>query len=183
MRQLALVPLILLTGVALRATVLLPADFREVVLGSHVIVYGRVIDMQPSWSEDRRSISTLVTIQAGTYLKGGPGETATFRVPGGTIGRYRSVLIGAPQFQEGDEAVFFLRGDGPEAGGIFGLTQGLFRVREEAGTGRRMVMPAPTAKGDQPERVVRGAPDRKMVGLDEFAQQVRAIMTQAGGAR
>ena len=93
---------------ALRATTLLPAEFREIVGNSQIIAYGRVVDAVPELSDDRKRIETVVTFDVGTYLKGGPGETLTFRVPGGQIGRYRSVMVGAPVFESGDEAVLFL---------------------------------------------------------------------------
>src|SRR5689334_121197 len=91
-----------------RATVLLPAEFREVVAGSEIIVYGRVTDVRPEWSDDRSRIDTIVSVEAGTYLKGGPGDVVTFRVPGGQIGRYKNVMIGAPEFRQGEEVVLFL---------------------------------------------------------------------------
>ncbi len=75
----------LLLAPALRATVLVPAEFGEIVSGSQIIVYGRVADVHAEWSDDRRRIDTIVTLEAATYLKGGPGEAVTFRVPGGQI--------------------------------------------------------------------------------------------------
>ena len=112
----------------------------------------------------------VVTVTAGTYLKGGPGETVTFRVPGGQIGRYRNVMIGAPQFQPGDEAVFFLSASGPSIAHIFGLSQGLFRVSVDARTGRRLVVPPVLmSNSDQAQTVVRGDPARRQLSLDEFA--------------
>src|SRR5215217_689914 len=84
-----------------RATVLLPDEFGEVVSGSQIIVYGRVDDVRPEWSDNRRRIETIVTVGAASYLKGGPGETVTFRVPGGQIGRYKNVMVGAPEFRQG----------------------------------------------------------------------------------
>ena len=57
------------------------------------------------------------------------------------IGRYKNVMIGAPEFQPGEEAVFFLRADGPSVAHVFGLNQGVFRVRVDARSGRRLVVP------------------------------------------
>src|SRR5512133_2066001 len=108
MRRLILICVFLLCASELRATVLVPAEFHEVVAGSQIIVYGRVAAVRAEWSDDRSRIESIVTVTAGTYLKGGPGSTVTFRVPGGQIGRYRNVMIGAPQLQPGEEAVFFL---------------------------------------------------------------------------
>ena len=109
MRCLLALVAVLLFAPGLRATVLVPAEFREIVAGSQIIVYGRVVDVRAEWSDDRRRIDTLVSVQAGSYLKGGPASVVTFRVPGGQIGRYKNVMIGAPEFQPGEEAVLFLR--------------------------------------------------------------------------
>jgi hypothetical protein len=168
----------------IRGTVLVPAEFREIVGGSQIIVYGRVLDVRAIWVDDRRQIDTIVTVEAGTYLKGGPGETVTFRVPGGQIGRYRNVLVGAPEFRPGDEAFLFLRAEGPAVARIFGLNQGVFRVSIDARTGRRLVIPPPLmARGEAPEIVTRGAPERQPLSLDDFAGQVRQAMSRNGEAR
>ena len=90
----------------------------------------------------------------GRYLKGGPASVVTFRVPGGQIGRYKNVMIGAPEFQPGEEAVLFLRADGPSVAHVFGLSQGVFRVRVDARSGRRLVVPPVLmASGDAPQIV------------------------------
>ena len=160
---------------------LIPVEFREVVTGSQIIVYGRVADTRAEWAPDRRGIDTIVTFEVGTYLKGGPAETVTFRVPGGQIGRYKNVMIGAPEFNPGDEAVLFLTANGPSIAHVFGLNQGVFRVRTDPQSGRRIVvMPPVMARGDAAERVTRGAPERRSLDLDAFADEVRAVM---GGAR
>ena len=167
----------------LGATVLVPAEFHEIVAGSQVIVYGRVAAIRAEWSDDHTRIESIVTVTAGKYLKGGPGSTVTFRVPGGQVGRYRNVMIGAPQFQAGDEAVFFLTASGASVAHIFGLNQGLYRVRIDAQTGRRLVvLPVLMSDSDQPRTIVRGDPGRRQLSLDEFAATVRQAMS-AGNAR
>jgi hypothetical protein len=178
--------LVALLGVAwpLNATVLVPAEFREIVAGSQLIVHGRVTDVRPEWTADRRRIDTVVTIEVSAYLKGGPGERVTIRVPGGRIGRYTSVTVGAPSFTPGEEAVFFLTARGPSIASVFGMSQGIFRVRTDARTGRRLVVPpALMARSAAPERVVRGAAERRPLALDAFASQVRMAMQQAGVSR
>jgi hypothetical protein len=175
---------ICLLPVALGATVLLPAEFREVVNGSDIIAYGRVIETRVEWSDDRKSVDTLVTFQVGTYLKGGPGETLVFKVPGGTIGRFRNVLVGAPQFATGDEAVLFLNSRGREFPSVFGLNQGVFRVSIDGDTRRRMVTPPLLARGDTPEVVVRGAASRRSLPLETFGAQVQTVLNEiARGVR
>lgn len=170
----------LLPAAALRATVLVPAEFREIVNGSDIIAFGRVVETTVESSDDRKRVDTLVTLQVGTYLKGGPGETLVFKVPGGQIGRYRNVMVGAPIFQTGDEAVVFLtsRGDGPPA--VFGLNQGVFRVRLDGDTQRRMVVsPVVMARTEAPEALVRGASARRSMPLETFGSQVQSVMAEA----
>ncbi len=163
---------------ALGATTLVPAEFREIVGGSQIIAYGRVLDAAPELSDDRKRIETIVTFEVGTYLKGGPGETLTFRVPGGQIGRYRSILVGAPVFQSGDEAVLFLtkREDGVPR--VFGLNQGVFRVQREERSQRRMVLPPLLARGESPEVVVRGSAARQPMALETFGARVTSIIAE-----
>ena len=183
MRRLITLVMVLWFAQNLRATVLLPAEFREVVAGSQIIVYGRVADVRPEWSDDRTRIDTIVVLEAGTYLKGGPGESVTFRVPGGQIGRYRNVMIGAPHFQAGEEVVLFLSSAGPAVAHVFGLSQGVYRVRLDR-SGRRMVIPPVlTASSELPQTIVRGDQSRQPLALDAFAASVRTAIAQTGGAR
>lgn len=185
MRYAAILPLtlLLLFAPGLSATVLLPAEFREIVAGSQIIVHGRVADIRAEWSDGRRRIESVVTLEAAAFYRGTPSRTVTFRVPGGQIGRYKSVTVGAPEFRTGDEVVIFLRAHGPAVPRVFGLNQGVFRVRVDARSGRRQViLPVLTARGTEPEPVVRGAVDRRPLPLAQFAAQVRTVLQQ-GGAR
>ena len=58
MRFLLALVAVLLFAPGLRATVLVPAEFREIVAGSQIIVYGRVVDVRAEWTDDRRRIDT-----------------------------------------------------------------------------------------------------------------------------
>ena len=183
MRRLLLIALVLFAPVV-HATVLVPAEFREVVQGSALIAYGRVVDVRAQWGDGRARIDTVVTVEVASWLKGGSDQEITFKVPGGEMGRYRSVIVGAPVFQPGDEAVVFLKSDGSDLPIVFGLNQGVFRVRIDATTGRRMVVPPPLmATSNGAEVVTRGAANRKPVALDEFGAQVRAVLAQRPGAQ
>lgn len=184
MRRLFTILVLLLLAQDARATVLLPAEFREVVAGSQIIVYGRVTDVRAEWSGDRTRIDTIVTVEAGSYLKGGPGDAVTFRVPGGQIGRYKNVMVGAPEFSRGEEVMLFLSAAGPSIAHVFGLNQGVYRVRVDARTGRRVVVPPVLmAARDAPQTVVRGDRSRQPLTLDSFAASVRTAMARTGGAR
>jgi hypothetical protein len=160
------------------ATVFLPADFREMVNASRAIVHARVLDVRSQTAGDRRSIATYVTVQVEQHLKGSLGPTITFRVPGGEVGRYRRIIVGAPRFDRGDEVVLFLASRGPSVPYLFGLSQGVYRISRAAGA-PIVTPPAVMAKGTGAERVVRGDPARRPLPLDAFAREVRTIVEAA----
>ena len=164
--------------VALHATVIVPIEFRALVTMAPVIVHGRVVDVRTEWVDGRRSVETFVTVQADEYLKGHLGDTLTVRVPGGQMGRYRTVFVGAPEFRDGDEVVLFLKHAGPSYSYIIGLSQGAFRVVADARTGRRMVTtPIVMSRGgDEPERVVRGDVTRRPLPIEAFRDAVRQAL-------
>lgn len=180
MRFLLLIPVLLGLSSILSATVLIPSEFREIVSGSQIIVHGRVTDIRAEWLDGRRRIESVVTLEPSAFYRGTAARAVTFRVPGGQIGRYKSVTVGAPEFRAGDEVVLFLKAQGPVVPQVFGLNQGVFRVRVEPRTGRRVVMqPIVTAKSAAPERVVRGARERQPVPLAQFAAQIRTVLETA----
>jgi len=74
-----------------RATTLVPADLGELSRDAIAIARGRVVSVDARWTDDRRAIETLVTIDVAGYLKGDLGSTLQFRVPGGQLGRLRSI--------------------------------------------------------------------------------------------
>ena len=183
MRRLAVGIAFVVLPVVLRATVIVPVDFRELVTIAPVIVHGRVVDVRSDWVDGRRSVETFVTVEAAEYLKGNLGERLTFKVPGGQLGRYRTVFVGAPEFQDGDEVILFLRSSGPSYPYIIGLSQGAFRVVADARSGRRMVTtPIVMAKGaGDPEPVVRGDVTRKPLAIEAFRDAVRLVLAQGAG--
>jgi hypothetical protein len=157
-----------------QATVVLPADFAELVSGSQLVVHGRVALVRAQEINGRRSIETIVTVTVADVLKGQPGGTVTFRIPGGEIGRYRRVMVGAPRLAAGDEIVVFLRGSAPALPVVFGLSQGLYRVVRGA-DGRALVTPPlVTTSAPGAIRIVRGDPARQPVPIEVFARAVRA---------
>ncbi|MBI2187859.1 MAG: hypothetical protein HYU37_12210 [Acidobacteria bacterium] len=143
------------------ATVLLPADFETVVSESVLIVYGRVVDVRSAVSAPPRGIETFVTVAVVDALKGSPGPRVMFRVPNGQVGRYRRVLVGAPEFEEGDEVVVFLDGRPPAVPALFGLNQGVYRVARHQG--------APTV-------VMREGAARGPLALTAFAREIDSIL-------
>jgi hypothetical protein len=176
MRTLALLTALVLSVTTLSATVVLPAEFSEVVTGSQIIVYGRVADVRPQWTDGRRRIETVVTVEAASFLRGTPTATVSFRVPGGQIGRLKSITVGVPEFTAGEEVVLFLRSQGPAMPQVFGMHQGVYRVKLDARTGDRLVSFPLLGRTDEPQKVVRGAIERRPLPLPQFTQTVRTVL-------
>ena len=137
-------------------------------------MYARVADVRGQWAQDRRSIDSLVTLEALRYLKGDFGSSVVIRLPGGESGGIVQVIPGAPVLREGDLVVLFLAGRGPAIPGPVGLSQGVFRVAHDGRTGQSLVSPPPL-KASTAGRVIRGAADRRVLTLDAFESTVREL--------
>jgi hypothetical protein len=170
-RQAALLLGALLLARAGGAATLLPPDFAQMVSDSQVIIHARVIDMEGELVGSRRTIESRVTVQVLSSIKGQPGSELVFRVPGGRVGRYRRVFVGAPTFNVGDEILLFLKGRAPTLPMPYGLSQGVYRVSRTSGV--PMVMPVPPVEGIA--GTPRGDPRRMPLPLDEFTRRVRTL--------
>ena len=160
------------------ATVIVPADLGELSRDARAIVRGRVIALDARWTEDRRTIETVVTLEVESYLKGPLGQTLQFRVPGGELGRFRSITVGAPEFAINERIVVFLGATGPSIPYVLGLNQGVFRMVHAADGWVVTPPPAlPSAAGSV--RIVRGDASRGPLPLVDFEQRVRALATVA----
>jgi hypothetical protein len=179
-RALLYVFLILTVAVQARATVLIPADLGELSRDALAIARGRVTALDAQWTEDHGTIETIVTLEVESYLKGALGATLRFRVPGGELGRFRSVVIGAPSFAVDQRVVVFLGAHGPSVPHLLGMTQGVFRVARAADNSGWLVTSPVLLPGAVTARLVRGDPSRRTLALADFEQTVRAL---AGGAK
>jgi hypothetical protein len=164
--------LLLLRSLPAAATTIVPAAFAEMVAASQAIVHGRVVDVRSQMTNGRRSIHSLVRVAIIDAMKGPSAAEIVFRVPTGRIGRYRRVMVGAPEFAEGDEVVLFLTGSAPAVPVPFGLSQGVYRVNRS--TGGALVTPLVPATG----RSVRGDPARRPLSIDAFTRHVRTALQQ-----
>jgi hypothetical protein len=167
---------------SLDATVIVPAEFREVVAGSDLIAYGRVVDVRPQWADGRRRIDSVITAEVLSWFKGGADRTVSFVVPGGEIGRYRQVTVGAPSFATGEEVFLFLKTHGSPMPYVFGLNQGVFRVKSDDRGTRQVTTPALLAVSAEPETIRRGAVSRRPMPVEAFTTQIRALMADGRGA-
>src|SRR6476659_3016069 len=137
----ALVVLLLVAAAPGRATTIVPADLGELSRDAVAIARGRVADVRSQWTEDRGTVETIVTLEVESYLKGTLGAFVRFRVPGGELGRYRTIVVGAPDF--------------------VGFNQGVFRVIRAADDSGGVVTPPLGAAGPVAVRIVRGDAARR----------------------
>ena len=174
MRRFLIVMMILCTGSSVaRATVYLPADLGELSRGAWAIARGRIVAVDAQWTDGRRTIETMVTLEPEAYLKGQLGGTVQFRVPGGSLGRFRNIVVGAPRFEVGQRVIVFLGARGPSVPYILGLSQGVFRLTRSA-AGQWVVTPPailPAMQGP----IVRGSLTLRASPLAEFEREVRVL--------
>lgn len=170
--------LALAVGVAsAHATVVVPMDLKKLADRAQTIAHGRVVDVRCQWAATGHRIETVVTIEAASYLKGNLGAQFILRVPGGVMGTLRSVTVGAPTLQPGDEVVIFLDAAGPAIPHIVGFNQGVFRVSLDSRSGRRTVSsPLLTTPVRGTRAIARGDVSRQPVALTDFIQQVRTLV-------
>lgn len=162
---------------ALGANTILSAEFREIVSDARLAVRGRVTDVRAVRTR-AGDVESVITIAVDAVLKGAAGTFVAMRVPGGVIGRYRSVMTGAPTMRVGEQAVFFLtRGPGDTWWPV-GLSQGIYRLTaaspRAAPTVRAPVVAGLTTNASGP--VVRGDARRKSMPLPEFESLVRVLV-------
>ena len=175
MRTVLIVVVLILVSSVARATVVVPVELSELSRDAVAIARGRVVAVDAQWTDGRRGIETIVSLETEAYLKGSLGDVVQFRVPGGSFGRFRNIVVGAPQFTVGQRVIVFLGSRGPTIPYVLGMSQGVFRLVQSQGDW--MVTPPPiVATADGP--VVRGT--LRPSPLGEFERQVRAL---AGTAR
>lgn len=168
------------SAVPARSTVLLSADLGELSREARAIARGRIVAVDAEWTADHRTIETIVSLEVEAYLKGSLGSIVRFRVPGGRLGRYRNVVVGAPEFAVDQRVVVFLGARGPSVPFVLGFSQGVYAVvPADAGIGWVVTPPVvnPTATTS---RVVRGDPSRRPLPLADFEARVRDL---AAGSR
>ena len=164
-------------GAVAFASTFLTAELREVVADAATVVRGRVTDVRAVRSP-AGEVESIVTIAVESVLKGAADTFVSMRVPGGTIGPYRTVMTGAPVMRVGDRAVFFLKRGPGNAFWPVGLSQGIYRVTMSAsgGTIAAPVLAAVTTNASGP--VVRGDARRKALPVAEFESLVRLVVAR-----
>lgn len=176
MRPLIALLIVLAFAAPVRATVVVPADLGVLSREAFAIVRGRVLAVEARWTTaDRRSIETVVTLEREASLKGSLGPEVRFRVPGGRLGRYRSITIGAPEFAPGQHVIVFLGASGPSLPFVLGFSQGVFRLVPDA-AGWAVTPPPVLPVAGSATPIVRGDSTRRPMKLADFEMRVRELV-------
>jgi hypothetical protein len=161
------------------ASLTIPADLNTLAAEAYAIAHGVVVDVRARQTTDAVRVETLVTIQVSAYWKGDLGEEVTFAVAGGRLGRYRSLVVGAPQFAAGEEVVLFLGARPPSFPYVLRLSQGAFHVKQDERTGERTVTRLPLSSDSGAPPIVRGAAGNRPLSLESFSALVRAAVEKS----
>jgi hypothetical protein len=166
----------------LAASIVIPATLDELTAEAQLIVHARVAHVDARQAPGTLRVERVVSLDVLRALKGSPDARLVVVLPGGTYGRYRTVVPGVPEVSDGDEAVLFLRPSASGAPELVGFTQGVLRIRVDPGTGQRTVA-APVVGGtDGP--VVRGATDRGPQPLARIEARIaHVVLAQLRGRR
>lgn len=144
-RDLVRRPLLAVLGIALgvcglQAATLERISLEEMSAKSTAIVRGKVLGSWAAFSGP--VIYTHYRIQVTERFKGTEQSAVEVVVPGGVANDLRQTFSGTPDFQTGDEYVFFLWNGRDSLTHVIGLTQGLFTLAKDHATDPTVTRPA-----------------------------------------
>lgn len=114
------------------ATTVMAVSMRELVAVSGLVVRGRIAAVDSIWVGGGPERS--VRVEVSEQFKGEPvAGTVEFRSEGGRVGRWASVVPGAPQFVPGQEVILLLERRSDGAWTPAGLSLGVFFVEPGEG--------------------------------------------------
>jgi hypothetical protein len=146
----------------------IPQNLSSLVLGSDIIVYGKIVSVEGMWDAQHTHIETRAQVQTSEILKKPEGMTVpergsiTVTVPGGTVGNQTDWVEDTPVFSNGTEAFMFLKKTSTESYTLY--AQGYYP------TSNGPVLPS------EPGKMSTSAGD-----ISAFRQQVIAILQKNGG--
>ncbi|MCL4812546.1 MAG: hypothetical protein KJ061_08680 [Vicinamibacteraceae bacterium] len=176
---LTLLVTVLAIAPVLDATTSIPAGVAELAREASLVVLGRVGRVTAVQDPATGRVERHVTVVAERVAKGTARDEVVVVVPGGTAGRYRTVFVGAPDFEPGESVVLFLAPAVRGGWRVLGLGGGVFRVADLA-EGRLVIPPPILPQARSPAgasgRIVRGAQAGQLVTVDEFLARVSDLL-------
>lgn len=121
------------------ATTIVPMSVEELAHAASDIVEGHAGRSWSAWNPQHNLIYTYTEFQITRTLKGSAPQTVIVKQLGGTAEGYTQKVSGVRQFQQGEEALLFLRPSvtADRTMVVVGLMQGNFRVAR-SGSGEAM---------------------------------------------
>lgn len=127
---------------AARATTVVPPEFTALVNTSDYIVRAVVKSVT---AEERaapsgtKMIYSKVELEVKQVIAGQPPSPLVLDVLGGRLGGRELAIGGAPKFNVGDEAIYFVQGNGRQIYPLTTMMHGLYPIRKEVGSGREYI--------------------------------------------
>jgi hypothetical protein len=170
-----------------RATTLARLSLDDLARAATLIVRARCTATSSRW--EGGTVWTFAEFDVSETFKGSAPQRVTVRLPGGQAKGITVHVEGAPRFTAGEEGVLFLEKTRMGDYAITAWTEGTFRLRRDAQTGRETVTQdsAALAIFDPATRQFRGEGLRNL-SLDEFRSRLTAALsrqpgTPTGGSR
>ncbi len=161
-------------------TLAVALSLEDMVNQSDVIAIGNCVDTKSVWVDG--ALVTLATVSVSEALKGGPAESLTVVLPGGSDTNRKFPIAmsypGAPQLTPGENVFLFLNADTDTGLGyvVAGFAQGKFSIVTDE-DGQQLVtrnLSSMTLQGNNGVR--RGAANA--ASLASFKDHVKARLTQ-----
>jgi hypothetical protein len=127
---------------SIRATMVVPPTFDQLVEQAELIFRGTVTDVRSVWEGEgaQRHIDTYVTFQTQDSIKGNVDASYTIRLLGGTVGDETMEVTDAPKFKVGDRDILFVEHNNEQFVPLVGINHGRFHVQRDEQTGRDVVL-------------------------------------------
>jgi hypothetical protein len=123
------------------ATTIQYKSFNDLVAEADAVVSGQVVSVESRFSSNKEDIYTFVTLKDVETLSGSySASTVTLRLLGGYVGDKILDVAGSPGFRPNERVIIFVQGNGRNMVPIVGWSQGVFRIRNDAGTGLPMMV-------------------------------------------
>jgi hypothetical protein len=177
MKRVVFAVLMLVAGTTALATETVPSVLRDVVGAAELIVRGQVTDVRVVSRVGRR-VESVASVAVDAVLKGPSATFVSVWVPGGTVGRYRFVTVGAPTLRQGQRAIFLLVKHPDGGWRPVGLAAGVYRIERERSTGLAVVREPIVSAGTPAGPVVRGDVRRRRLTVQEFESAVRLVLSR-----
>ena len=155
-------------------------SFDELVQRADLVLVGTVSEVHSEFADnglDQNTIFSYVNFSDLQVVKGQVNsEPYVLRVPGGVVGRFAQDYPGIPAFHTGQRYLVFIRGNQHDFFPVVGISQGVFRILNNA-QGQQVVV-RDDHIGHAGQRALttltQDAPT-----LDNFIQDIRARLTPA----